>query len=677
MSEPKKLSELSTIEKEDVKDALISGLRSRPNAKSLYGAKGLTANELKEQYDKYPEILRQHFNELVEAIVESLKNDDGNGSKLAEEIMVIVSEPDSLPIYTNNLKNAIQEMIGNIKTALYTADNAETTAGAARLTANEAKETADEAKNIADEAKETANEAEQSANNAVEASNEAKAVAVNAANEILHTKEVSQEAKEASENAVEKANAAQSTADEALSVSKGANRAETFDNVDQMNAWINARKEEVEADGVTGKTVPAGSTLIYSVANNPEGLLIDGASLSAIVSLNNNEIVTRATVEQGRAYCLVCLTEETYIESFEAQILYSNGTDSIYCSENPRKTYVEGSPDIINYDHIKSHNIAVGKNLYISIVGVPDYWWDGSKAQELETQKVNLIEYAKKEFVAENYVAKPTDGKSWGVYVRNETSTGEWIDKLMVYSATEIWPLTLVQRDKDGHIHTINPWLPEHVTNKGYVDKLRDAVVKQCLFKSTDTAFSKSVYVHSYENGTHSDMNIELTPGSHTTGLPACDAWTVPRRYRDGGLIVPKNPYGDCSATSKSYVDTKFATLEARIAELEAAQPEYITVASVEELNNTTAEDGTIAIIVNLISFTIDGTSYQAEDGMTWSEWVGSDYNTGGAFTSDYDVFLGVMTFVSTDGTFSNRVRTSDEIIVDHNYITYYDSGSN
>lgn len=33
---------------------------------------------------------------------------------------------------------------------------------------------------------------------------------------------------------------------------------------------------------------------------------------------------------------------------------------------------------------------------------------------------------------------------------------------------------------------------------------------------------------------------------------------------------------------------------------------------------------------VDLISFTIDGTSYQAEDGMTWEEWISSPYNTDG-----------------------------------------------
>lgn len=37
---------------------------------------------------------------------------------------------------------------------------------------------------------------------------------------------------------------------------------------------------------------------------------------------------------------------------------------------------------------------------------------------------------------------------------------------------------------------------------------------------------------------------------------------------------------------------------------------------------------------VKKISFTIAGTSYQAEEGMTWGEWVASSYNTGG-FTVD------------------------------------------
>ena len=45
-------------------------------------------------------------------------------------------------------------------------------------------------------------------------------------------------------------------------------------------------------------------------------------------------------------------------------------------------------------------------------------------------------------------------------------------------------------------------------------------------------------------------------------------------------------------------------------------------------------QDDNIQLDVIMISFTIDGTTYQAESGMTWFEWVNSEYNTGGFFLS-------------------------------------------
>ena len=40
--------------------------------------------------------------------------------------------------------------------------------------------------------------------------------------------------------------------------------------------------------------------------------------------------------------------------------------------------------------------------------------------------------------------------------------------------------------------------------------------------------------------------------------------------------------------------------------------------------------DGSVVIenAVKLISFTIESTAYQAEEGMTWAEWLTTDYNT-------------------------------------------------
>ena len=42
-------------------------------------------------------------------------------------------------------------------------------------------------------------------------------------------------------------------------------------------------------------------------------------------------------------------------------------------------------------------SLTLGDNLYIRALDVPDYWWDGSAIQPLETQKVDLSEYVQKE----------------------------------------------------------------------------------------------------------------------------------------------------------------------------------------------------------------------------------------------------------------------------------------
>lgn len=50
------------------------------------------------------------------------------------------------------------------------------------------------------------------------------------------------------------------------------------------------------------------------------------------------------------------------------------------------------------------------------------------------------------------------------------------------------------------------------------------------------------------------------------------------------------------------------------------------------------------AASVSLISFSIVGfNTYQAEDGMTWAEWVASDYNTDRFVVSGNDITSGEM----------------------------------
>lgn len=77
-----------------------------------------------------------------------------------------------------------------------------------------------------------------------------------------------------------------------------------------------------------------------------------------------------------------------------------------------------------------------------------------------------------------------------------------------------------------------------------------------------------------------------------------------------------------------------------------------------------------------LISFTIEGTSYQAEKGMTWSEWVESDYNNGidkYRISGNYIYRAPGMTmyYISIDGTASGRVLKTNEITDGYVYSTY------
>ena len=76
---------------------------------------------------------------------------------------------------------------------------------------------------------------------------------------------------------------------------------------------------------------------------------------------------------------------------------------------------------------------------------------------------------------------------------------------------------------------------------------------------------------------------------------------------------------------------------------------------------------------VTLITFTINGTSYQAEEGMTWGDWVNSIYNTNNEFElrPDLDVYVVVKT---TDAHYRiclnnyTDVHSTDKVL-SHSYL--------
>ena len=78
-----------------------------------------------------------------------------------------------------------------------------------------------------------------------------------------------------------------------------------------------------------------------------------------------------------------------------------------------------------------------------------------------------------------------------------------------------------------------------------------------------------------------------------------------------------------------------------------------------------TYENGALYVLENdLITFTIDGTEYEAESGMAWVEWVNSEYNTGVfACSSNTD-------YVTGDSGRNIRTSANSTIIKGGDYIT-------
>ena len=92
-------------------------------------------------------------------------------------------------------------------------------------------------------------------------------------------------------------------------------------------------------------------------------------------------------------------------------------------------------------------------------------------------------------------------------------------------------------------------------------------------------------------------------------------------------------------------------------------------------------EPSEISSSPTLIEFSIGSTTYQAEEGMTWAEWVESEYNTFGYFIGeDYSNYIkvpgsGSTRVVITTASFIlydsyTYVLKTDLIISQHSYLT-------
>lgn len=75
-----------------------------------------------------------------------------------------------------------------------------------------------------------------------------------------------------------------------------------------------------------------------------------------------------------------------------------------------------------------------------------------------------------------------------------------------------------------------------------------------------------------------------------------------------------------------------------------------------------------------IITFTIDGVVYQAEEGMTWTEWCDSPYNTDGfllqvGYIRNFSVYGGAVVCFNDGQTYVNATTNSKFIIFNYNYV--------
>lgn len=80
-----------------------------------------------------------------------------------------------------------------------------------------------------------------------------------------------------------------------------------------------------------------------------------------------------------------------------------------------------------------------------------------------------------------------------------------------------------------------------------------------------------------------------------------------------------------------------------------------------------------------IISFTIDTTTYQAEEGMTWGEWYTSEYNTTSFYINDLESGVPTGSYIMmNDG--DAFVKSTETIVSGYEYETYsrtHSGGSN
>ncbi len=193
-------------------------------------------------------------------------------------------------------------------------------------------------------------------------------------------------------------------------------------------------------------------------------------------------------------------------------------------------------------------------------------------------------------------------------------------------------------------------------------------------------------------NQTNSTNVTATVSGSYTLVVPQTVAMTGADGTGEKTATIPVCIKGDIGENQKVTVTTVAPVMKSAgsadvTATIDAPKTEWNRADVIANSNEGTTSNYTVKAMltpgewdgtatfnctldtttpVKTISFTVDGTSYNAEDGMTWTQFVESTYNDG-AFTCDE-------TYARYNGKtllFDNRtiVKNGDTIIASHEYL--------
>ena len=131
----------------------------------------------------------------------------------------------------------------------------------------------------------------------------------------------------------------------------------------------------------------------------------DTKSVNTQFDTVNNQIKDWGVVFTAKAdkseLNLVKLNLNTVSDTADEALTVARGRNRALCFFTYQELSDWLNGDFQREDGKTKADLQTGDNLYIVEVGVPDYWWDGEQIRPLETQKVDLSEYAEKDYVDE------------------------------------------------------------------------------------------------------------------------------------------------------------------------------------------------------------------------------------------------------------------------------------